>query len=93
MANIVFSFNSGLNDSIFGKSQAPIKALIEHKAEAFEQSSMLKQIFNHTPSKNWAEKYTTMTAMEGPQPVGEGGAYPVDGTQEGFPKTIEHMVF
>lgn len=93
MPNITFSFGSGLNDSIFGKSQAPIKALIEHKAEAYEQQSMLKQIFNHAPSKHFAEKYTTMTAMEGPQPVGEGGAYPVDGTQEGFSKTIEHMVW
>lgn len=93
MGNITFSFGSGLNDSIFGKSQAPIKALIESKAEAYEKQSMLKELFNHNPSKHFAEKYSTMTAMEGPKPVGEGGAYPVDGTQEGFSKTIENMVW
>ena len=93
MANITFSFGSGLNDSVFGKSQAPIKALVEHRAEAYEQKSMLKEIFNHNPSKNFAEKYTSMTAMGGPEPVGEGGAYPVDGMQEGFSKSIENMTW
>lgn len=34
-----------------------------------------------------------MTAMEGFQPVGENGEYPVDGMQEGFSKTLEHMVW
>lgn len=93
MPNITFSFGSGLNDSIFGKSQAPIKTLIERRAEAFEQQSMIKHIFNTSPSKHFGEKFSTMTAMDGPQPVGEGGAYPVDGTQVGFEKVIEHMVW
>ena len=62
MANITFSFGSGLNDSIFGKSQAPIKALIERRAEAFEQQSMLKYIFNMGSSKHFGEKFSTMTA-------------------------------
>lgn len=93
MANITFSFGSGLNDTIFGKSQAPIKALIERRAEAFEQQSMLKYIFNMGSSKHFGEKFSTMTAMDGPEPVGEGGAYPVDGTQVGFEKIIEHMVW
>ena len=93
MGNITFSFGSGLNDSIFGKSQAPIKKLIETKAEAWEQRSMLKYIYSHGKSRHFAEKFSTMTAMNGPQPVGEGGAYPVDGTQVGFEKTISHMVW
>ena len=90
MANIVFTEGSGLQDSIYGKSQAPIRMFIEKKAEAFEAESVIKQIFAMGTSKHWAEKYTSMTAMEGFQPVGENGAYPVDGMQEGFDKTLVH---
>lgn len=93
MGNIAFSFAAGLNDTIFGKCQAPVMALIEHRAEAFEKSSMLKQIYNFGPSKHFGEKITSMTGTEGFKPVGEGGAYPVDGMQEGFSKFIEHMTW
>ena len=34
-----------------------------------------------------------MTAMDGFQPVGENGDYPVDGMQEGFAKFLEHMTW
>lgn len=93
MANIIFSEGSGVNDSLYGKSQAPIRLLIESKAENFEQTSILKEVFMFDKSKHWAEKYTTLTAMEGFDPVGENGAYPVDGMQEGFSKTLEHMTW
>lgn len=93
MANITFTEGSGLNDSIFGKSQEPIKMFIEKRGEAFEQASMIKELFLMVNSNNWAEKYTTMTAMQGFQPVGENGNYPVDGMQEGFAKTIENMTW
>ena len=93
MANITFTEGSGLNDSIFGKSQEPIKMFIEKRGEAFEQASMIKELFLMVSSNNWAEKYTTMTAMQGFQPVGENGNYPVDGMQEGFSKTIENMTW
>ena len=93
MANITFSEASGVNDSIFGKSQAPIRAFIEKRGEAFEQQSMINELFEVSPSKNWAEKMTSLTAMDGFKPVGENGAYPVDGMQEGFSKTIEHMTW
>lgn len=93
MANITFTEGSGLNDSIFGKSQEPIKMFIEKRGEAFEQASMIKELFLMVSSNNWAEKYTTMTAMQGFQPVGENGNYPVDGMKEGFAKTIENMTW
>lgn len=44
-------------------------------------------------STHWGEKFTTMTAMEGFQPVGENGNYPVDGMQEGYDKFLEHMTW
>ena len=93
MANITFAEGSGLNDSLYGKSQAPIRMLIEARAEAFEEKSILKEIFMFDESKHWAEKYTTLTAMDGFDPVGENGAYPTDGMEEGFSKTLEHITW
>lgn len=93
MSNITFSEGSGVADSIFGKSQAPIRSFLEKRGEAFEQKSMLPELFNMGTSTHWAEKFTSMTAMEGFQPVGENGAYPVDGMREGHSKTIEHMTW
>lgn len=93
MANITFSEGSGLNDSIYGKSQAPIRMLIETRAESYEEKSILKELFMFDSSKNWAEKYTSMTAMDGFDPVGENGAYPVDGMEEGYSKLLEHMTW
>ena len=90
---MTFTFGSGVADSVFGKSQAPIRMFLESQGEAFEQASPLKDLFNMGKSKTWGEKMTGMTAMEGFQPVGENGAYPEDETREGFEKTIEHMVW
>jgi len=93
MANIIFSQSSGLQDSVFGKSQAPIRAFIEARGEAFEQASIAKQIFNMLKSNQALEKFTGMTAMQGFMPVGENGEVPVTGFQEGFNKVFEHMTW
>lgn len=93
MAGITFSEGSGLQDSVFGKSQAPIRMIIEANAQACEENSVLPHIFNMETSSSWSEKYTTMTAMQGFKPVGENGEYPDDHMQEGFSKTFEHMVW
>ena len=93
MANITFSENSNLNNSIYGKSQAPIRMMIEKRAEAFEEQSVLEKVFMMDKSKHWAEKYTSMTAMDGFDPVGENGAYPIDGMEESFSKTLEHITW
>lgn len=93
MANITFTEGSGLQDSIYGKDQAPIRMLIEKHGEAFEQKSVIKEIFDMEKSNNFGEVYTGMTAMSGFQPVGENGAYPVDGMQQGYRKFVEHMTW
>lgn len=90
MAGITFSEGSGLQDSVYGKCQTPIRMFMEKRAEAFEQMSVLPEIFNMGTSQNFAETYTSMTAMEGFKPVGENGAHPVDGNREGYRKIIEH---
>lgn len=93
MAGMTFTFGSGVNDSVFGKSQAPIRMFLEKQGELLEQSSPLGKLFNIMSSKTWGEKLTSMTAFEGFQPVGENGAYPEDTTQEGFSKYIENMTW
>lgn len=93
MANIIFSEGSNLQNTIYGASQEPIKMFLEKRAEAFEQESIAKQIFSMQPSTHWSEKFTSMTAMDGFQPVGENGAYPVDGMQEGYSKVLENVTW
>ena len=93
MAHMTFTEGSGVLDSIFGKSQEPIKMFLEKRGEAFEQASMLPELFNMGTSKHWSEKFTTMTGMEGFRPVGENGDYPTDGMEEGYSKVLEHMTW
>ena len=90
---IIFSEGSGLNDSVFGKSQEPIKLFIEKKAEAFEAESVVDKIFKKETSKNFAEKYSSMTSMDGFMPTAEGGAYPRDEMQQGYEKVIENVTW
>ena len=85
---IIFSEGSGLNDSIYGKCQAPIRMFLEQRGEQFERQSVLKDLFLMGKSENYGDLMTTMTAMSGFEPVGENGAYPVDGMQEGYQKML-----
>lgn len=85
---IVFSEGSGLNDSVYGKCQAPIRMFLEQRGEQFEQESVLKNLFLMGKSDNYGDLMTTMTAMDGFDPVGENGAYPTDGMQEGYKKLL-----
>lgn len=86
--NIIFSEGSGLNDSIYGKCQAPIRMFLEQRGEQFEQQSVIKDLFLMGTSDNYGDMMTSMTAMDGFQPVGENGAYPADGMQEGYNKML-----
>ena len=85
---IIFSEASGLNDSIYGKCQAPIRMFLEQRSEAFDQNSVLKDLFLMGSSENYGDLLATMTAMNGFQPVGENGAYPSDTMQEGYNKLL-----
>lgn len=88
MPNIIFSEGSGVADSIFGKSQEPIKALIEENVEAFRQFSAIDRIFNRQSTKNFAEKFTSETSLGDFADVGENGVYPATSMQEGYSKTL-----
>ena len=90
---IVFSEGSGLNDSVYGKCQAPIRMFLEQRGEQFEQQSVLKDLFLMGTSDNYGDMLTTMTAMSGFEPVGENGAYPLDGMQEGYQKLLKYQTW
>lgn len=85
---IIFSEGSGLNDSVYGKCQAPIRMFLEQRGEQFEQTSVLNNLFLMGKSENYGDLMTSMTAMDGFDPVGENGAYPSDGMQEGYQKLL-----
>ena len=85
---MIFSVGSGVNDSVFGKSQEPIRMMMEKDIEGFEQNSVVGTVFKKVNSKSFAEKFTSMTALGNFEDVGEGGAYPVSEKQEGYDKVI-----
>ncbi len=93
MAGITFTEGSGLQDSIFGKSQGPIRMFIEKRSEAFEAKSLVNKLFVVAPSKHYSEGHRSMTAMNGFMPVGENGEYPNDSMQESFQKDFKHTVW
>ncbi len=85
---IVFSKSSGLADTIYGKCEAPIRMFLEQRSEAFDNNSLIKDLFLMGTSENYGDLLTTMTAMNGFRPVGENGAYPSDSMEEGYSKMI-----
>jgi hypothetical protein len=89
MAGITFGFNSHVADSVFGYSQAPIRAVIEKRAEAHESSNVLKKLFCMEKTNKPLDKITAMTAMDDFLPVGENGAHPAVDFQESYSKIIE----
>ena len=90
MSKIIFSEGSGVNESVYGMCQAPIKMFLEKRGEQFEQESVIKNLFLMGKSEHAADMLSTMTAMDGFEPVGENGAYPTDGMQVGYEKLLRH---
>lgn len=89
MAGIVFSKASGVNNSIYGKSQEPIRLMVEQGVESFQAYSIVDNVFMMDETNNYAEKYTSETALGDFEAVGEGAAYPRNTFQEGYSKVIE----
>lgn len=93
MAGIIFSEGSGVAKSIYGECQAPIQMFIESYDNDLKQNSMLPKLFKMYDSENFGDYMTEMTPMNGPQPVGELGAYPRDEMEEGYGKMIRYVAW
>ncbi len=91
--NITFSESSNLNKAVYGDCQAPIRMFIEERGEQFQQQTVLKDLFLMGTSENFGDVLTSMTAMNGFQPVGENGAYPKDSMQQGYEKFLKYMTW
>ena len=89
MNGVIFSKGAGVADSVFGKSQEPIRVMIDENVEAFRAQSMIHRLFFMDTSKNYAEKYTSETSLGDFENVGENGAYPKTSMREGYAKVIE----
>lgn len=88
MAGIIFEKSTNLNNSIYGNSAQPIKAIIEQQVETFENESMIDKIYVNDPTDKFASKYTYETSLGNFEAVGEAGAYPRNGIQEGYAQVV-----
>lgn len=86
---MIFSKQSGINNSAFGKSQEPIRLMIEEQEEAYQNNSIIPSIFYEDSTDTFASKYTYETALANFAPVGENGRPPKNSFQEGYSKVIE----
>ena len=90
---LTVSIGSGLNGTIYGDCQVPLKAFLESRGEAFQRESLLPYLYRMEKSRHWAERYSSETAMGDFEPVGEGGDYPKTGFEDVYFRDIVNMTF
>lgn len=90
---LTVSIGSGLNGTIYGDCQVPLKAFLESRGEAFQRESLLPYLYRMEKSRHWAERYSSETAMGDFEPVGEGGDYPKTGFEDGYFRDIVNVTF
>lgn len=90
---MIISESVGKNDALYGNWQAPIRMLLEANEEAFKQTSIAEKLFAHEKSTSFAESYTSMTALDGFDPVGENGAYPEKEMEQGYAKILHNVTW
>ena len=91
MASIILSEASGKLAALYGEYQLPIASIIEHRAEAWEQESMVTKIFDERKSTHASESYGGLTEVDAFAPVGEAAAYPVGGFEQGYFKDLRNV--
>ncbi len=94
MAGVVFSESSAKNDVLFGKFEAPIKAIILGEIENGEkEKNILNNLFNIEKSDRYAETIVTNSGFSAFRPKNEGEIAENDELTIGYPKIIEHIEF
>ena len=93
MPDIIFSEGSGVADSAFGLAQAPIKSVILQQAQLWESRQLYPKIFKQESSTHAMEQYSSFTDLGDYEAVGENGAYPSTGFQEGFKQIIHNVTW
>ena len=93
MSGFTFDLSGGMADAVFGKCQNPIKMLIEKRGEAFEQKSLLKELFKMDTVSNYGTELHSMTSMQGFEPGPANGAFPSDDMEEGYSKFLKAVTW
>lgn len=90
MPGIIFSVASGVNDSVFGKLQDPLKAFIERANEAWMNNEMnlAPKIFHPFKLDSNTGSIASLGSLGEMEAVGENGAYPLGNLEEGYRKVI-----
>lgn len=91
MAGIIFSVASGLNESVFGKIQDPLKAFIDRANEAWMNNDMnlAPKIFLPFRIDSNTGSIAQMGSLGEMEAVGENGAYPLGNREEGYRKVVQ----
>ena len=93
MPEIILSESNQTLNALYGDFQAPIVSHIEELCEAWQEQEIAPLIFREQKIETFAGGYTSTTAMNDWAPVGENGAHPSNGFQEGFSKIIQDMTW
>lgn len=88
---ITFSKSSGLNDDLWKDTDVAVKVILSDvDKEVTDDDKLVKQMYNESKSKKWAEKMTGLTSFDSFKEVPEGESAPKTDIQQDFSKTIEH---
>lgn len=90
MAGIIFSVASGVNESVFGQIQDPLKVFIERANEAWMNNEMnlAPKIFHPFNLDSNTGSIASLGSLGEMEAVGENGAYPLGNLEEGYRKVI-----
>src|SRR6056297_2631083 len=89
---MVITKSSNLNDTAFGKIEAPVKQYLVDADQAAKSNSQLESIFPVVDSTNFAEAYAGQTSVKNFSPTGEAGRYPDNEFQDDFDKIVKNDV-
>lgn len=94
MEDYIYSAMGGKNDPLFGRFEAPIKALIADESNICKQNkTILDVLFNVEKSNRYAETIMGESDFDTFQSKEEGAEAAHDTVQKTYDKTIEHIEF
>lgn len=92
--SVTVTVASGLNDTRFGKLQAPLASYIRQFGGIQKpEEELWGKVFKEKQSTHWGEAYGSQTDIDDMVPVGEGGDYPSTAFQDGYDKVIANVEF
>ena len=95
MPTIMFAESNRLNDSLIGRIDTPIRAVIKSQSDALTKrgSRMLDMMFNVEKSRKFAETVVYRDELNEFQGTLEGGSAENDMTEDTFKSTIFHYEY